>query len=149
MRKIMDKIRNRRKELHISQEDLAKDIGISQNYYSSLETGKTRLYVEQLEVIAEALGCNPEDFFKDEETEIVATKKNDEKTNIEDTGKSDVITFRYSEKDKTAVISMPKDVKPSLLKMAMEKAVASVKGTIATESSDEFVVKSDSDKGAD
>jgi transcriptional regulator with XRE-family HTH domain len=65
MDRVMQNIKKRRKELGITQAQLASEIGVVQNYYSALETGRNRLNVEQLELIAKALNCSPGDFFCD------------------------------------------------------------------------------------
>ena len=53
----------RRKELHISQADLAERIGASPNYISKIEAEKQFPSVQMLEHIALALSCDTVDLF--------------------------------------------------------------------------------------
>ena len=57
---ILELIRERRKELGITQADMAGKLGISQSAYKDIEIGKTDLKVKTLEQIAKILGI---DFF--------------------------------------------------------------------------------------
>ena len=50
------KVRKSRKEKSKSQEQVARKLSISQNAYSKLETGKTKLTVLNLSMIADYLG---------------------------------------------------------------------------------------------
>jgi transcriptional regulator with XRE-family HTH domain len=52
------RIRVRRVDLTMSQEDLAEALGISQGYLSNLERGQRSLDVKLLERIAQALKCS-------------------------------------------------------------------------------------------
>lgn len=52
---ITEEIRRKRKYLNYSQQDMGRHLGISQNAYSKLETGYTKMSVFQLFQIAELL----------------------------------------------------------------------------------------------
>lgn len=54
------KIRKAREIADITQVGMAKALGISQQQYSQLEKGETKVTVERLEKIAEILGTTPE-----------------------------------------------------------------------------------------
>ena len=57
------KIRDRRKAMNMSQEDLAKKSNISRARLSAIENGKCRdILVSTLTTIASALGTNAENF---------------------------------------------------------------------------------------
>lgn len=60
-------LRNKRIKDKISQEDLSNRVGISQNYYSSIETGNRRPSPKVAKKIAKELNLNWQDFFPDEE----------------------------------------------------------------------------------
>ena len=53
---VINNIRKIRERDYISQEYLAAKLGIGQNAYSKIELGKTKLTIEHLLVIADALG---------------------------------------------------------------------------------------------
>ncbi len=52
---ISTRIRRKREDRHYSQEYMAEKLGISQNAYSCLETGKTKVDLDRLQQIAEIL----------------------------------------------------------------------------------------------
>lgn len=60
------RIRVRRVDLTLSQEDLAEALGISQGYLSNLERGQRSLDVKLLERIAQALKCSMAELLDEE-----------------------------------------------------------------------------------
>jgi transcriptional regulator with XRE-family HTH domain len=57
-------IRRRRESLNLTQDYIAYKLNISQNAFSKIELGNTKLTVERLLHLAEILNCNPTDFIK-------------------------------------------------------------------------------------
>ena len=64
-------IRNRRKELGITQEQLADTVGVSYQQVQRYENGMTTLNVENVQRIARALGVSPASFFASQEVRAV------------------------------------------------------------------------------
>lgn len=64
---VIDAVRNRRKELGISQAKLANMIGVSQGFIGNVENPKyiDKYNLAHLNEIARALGCSPRDFLPD------------------------------------------------------------------------------------
>lgn len=60
-------IRNRRKALHLSQEQLAERLDLHRNYVSLVERGIQNITVETLFKLTEALDCSPNDLFSEAE----------------------------------------------------------------------------------
>ena len=58
-----DKIKNIRKLQHITQRQLASDVGLSNVYLTRLENGKENISILNLEKIAHILGVEVKDFF--------------------------------------------------------------------------------------
>lgn len=56
-------VRNRRKELGLSQETLAVDVGVSQSQIANIELGKTWVSSELLVRLATSLRTEPQSFF--------------------------------------------------------------------------------------
>lgn len=54
------RIKNRRKELHIRQNDLAGVLGISNNHMSSIETGRQKPSMDTFLLLCEALKVTPD-----------------------------------------------------------------------------------------
>ena len=54
----------RRRELHMTQNELAEASGVSRNQISSIERGKTNFVMEALFAIAEALGVGYQELLK-------------------------------------------------------------------------------------
>jgi transcriptional regulator with XRE-family HTH domain len=65
-------IRNKREKLNYTQEYLAVKLGISQNAYSKIELGYTKITVERLFQIAEILETDLIELIKSEKTEAAA-----------------------------------------------------------------------------
>ncbi len=51
-------LKNRRKELHLTQESLANKIGLKREYIAKVEKGKTDIQLSSFICIARALGLN-------------------------------------------------------------------------------------------
>lgn len=62
-------MKTRRKELEISQAELAEKIGTSPNYISKIEAEKQFPSVQMIEQIAGALECDSLDLFSNEKNE--------------------------------------------------------------------------------
>lgn len=62
-------MKTRRKELEISQAELAEKIGTSPNYISKIEAEKQFPSVQMIEQIAGALECDSVDLFSNEKNE--------------------------------------------------------------------------------
>jgi transcriptional regulator with XRE-family HTH domain len=66
------KIRKRRKELGLSQEQLAEKVGVSYQQVQRYENGSSTLNVENVQRIAHALGVPAIAFFEGGDSQIVA-----------------------------------------------------------------------------
>ncbi|MHC5308696.1 helix-turn-helix domain-containing protein [Myroides sp. LJL116] len=53
------KIKRRRKELGLTQENIAKGLGISQKAYCDIENGKTKLKTDTLDQVCKLLRITP------------------------------------------------------------------------------------------
>jgi transcriptional regulator with XRE-family HTH domain len=62
-REIGEKIKRRRKELGISQEQLAEALDVSYQQVQRYENGANKLNVENLQIIADVLSMSPASFF--------------------------------------------------------------------------------------
>ncbi len=60
------RIKVRRTELGLSQQELARILGVSQSHLSGIEVARHTLTVDFLTEIAETLKCKPTDLFFDE-----------------------------------------------------------------------------------
>jgi transcriptional regulator with XRE-family HTH domain len=60
------KIRQRREELNYTQEYMANKLGLSQNMYSMLESGRSQMKVDQLILVAQVLEADPNEFLQQE-----------------------------------------------------------------------------------
>lgn len=56
------RVKAKREEANLKQEELAKMLGISTSAYSRLETGESEISLNKLEKIANALNLKPSDF---------------------------------------------------------------------------------------
>lgn len=65
-KQVCDRIRGKRNEKRISQEEIASKLGISTRAYNYKENNKVNFKVEELYVLADILGCNITDFFSKE-----------------------------------------------------------------------------------
>jgi transcriptional regulator with XRE-family HTH domain len=65
-------IRNKREKLNYTQEYLAAKLGISQNAYSKIELGYTKITVERLFQIAEILETDLIELINSEKAEAAA-----------------------------------------------------------------------------
>lgn len=57
-------VRTRRQKLQLSQEDLAEASGLHRTYVGSVERGERNVSLENIVLIAEALGCNAADLLE-------------------------------------------------------------------------------------
>lgn len=57
---IGNKLKDRRKQMDLTQLELAKKIGVSESYICQIENGKM-VSIRKLEKIAKALGCQAKD----------------------------------------------------------------------------------------
>lgn len=64
-RRLVDRLIERRKELGLRQEDVAKRLGTHQQFVSRFETGERRLDAVELVDIASTLGLNAADLLRD------------------------------------------------------------------------------------
>jgi transcriptional regulator with XRE-family HTH domain len=62
-REIGEAIKRRRKQLGISQEQLAETLDVSYQQVQRYESGANKLNVENLQIIADALSMSPASFF--------------------------------------------------------------------------------------
>jgi transcriptional regulator with XRE-family HTH domain len=60
------KIKQRREELNFTQEYMANKLGLSQNMYSMLESGRSQMKVDQLILVAQVLEADPNEFLQQE-----------------------------------------------------------------------------------
>lgn len=65
--KVGQRIKELRKELGLSQENLANNCELDRTYVASVENGKRNISIVNLEKIVEALGVTLEKFFAFEE----------------------------------------------------------------------------------
>ena len=63
MNLILNKLKEERLKLGLSQWRFGQKIGLSQNAYYKLETGKTKLDIHRFLVICTILNLNPKSFF--------------------------------------------------------------------------------------
>ena len=63
---IGNKIKERRKVLQLTQQELANRCELTKGYISQLESDSVSPSLETLEIILEVLGCSLSDFFKDD-----------------------------------------------------------------------------------
>ncbi|MDV2447788.1 transcriptional regulator [Elizabethkingia anophelis] len=68
--KILNKIKEARKEYGYSHENMAHELGISQAAYTNLEKNESKLTVERFLTIAEILKKSPFSFFDDSEKSV-------------------------------------------------------------------------------
>jgi transcriptional regulator with XRE-family HTH domain len=106
------RIKMRREELRLSQDDLAGKSGITKSYISNIENGKQNVTVEVLRVLAEHL-----------KTSIAALISTNEETlsphNVtpEDARRVFEVIFQQWEQDRNRTGSNAKDVPADVLKM--------------------------------
>lgn len=71
-REIGEKVKKKRKELGISQEELAVRLGVTYQQVQRYENGMNRLNVENIQVIADALDVSMSYFFGNGRKDIVS-----------------------------------------------------------------------------
>lgn len=62
-RDLGNRIRDLRRPLELSQEDLAHKAGLHRTYIGSIERGERNLSIDNIYAIADALGCDIRDLF--------------------------------------------------------------------------------------
>lgn len=62
---IPGRVREYRERAGLTQEDLARKLGMRQPHISAIESGRLGLSLERLLAMAEALGCSPSDLVDD------------------------------------------------------------------------------------
>ena len=67
---IGEKIKARRRELHMTTEDLGKMIGVQRSAVTKYEKGRVELKASQIQAIAKALGVSPVDLLDDNDQEL-------------------------------------------------------------------------------
>ena len=67
---IGEKIKARRRELHMTTEDLGKLIGVQRSAVTKYEKGRVELKASQIQMIAKALNVQPVDLLDDEPQDI-------------------------------------------------------------------------------
>ena len=60
---MLKKIRGKRSELHLSQEDVAKELSITVKTYNLKENGKSEFTLEEVRKLLKLFNCNFEDIF--------------------------------------------------------------------------------------
>ena len=68
-----DGVKRKLKEIHMTQNELAKKAGLSSSGMSTIMTGKARPRVDSMQAIADALGCTISDLLGDPATVLSAT----------------------------------------------------------------------------
>lgn len=73
-REIGERIKKRRKELKMSQEELAEILGVTYQQVQKYENGTNKLNVENIQTVADALNVPVFYFFEGEKSSMVAEK---------------------------------------------------------------------------
>ena len=63
---VIESVKKRRKELNLTQEQLADEVGFSNTFISERESGIKRYNISHLNKLAIALKCSPKDFLPNE-----------------------------------------------------------------------------------
>lgn len=63
---VIENVKQRRKELDLTQEQLADEVGFSSTFISERESGVKRYNISHLNKLAIALKCSPKDFLPNE-----------------------------------------------------------------------------------
>lgn len=63
---VIESVKQRRKELDLTQEQLADEVGFSSTFISERESGVKRYNISHLNKLAIALKCSPKDFLPNE-----------------------------------------------------------------------------------
>lgn len=75
-KKLGKKLRSRRTELKITQDDLANDANIDRSYIGRIERGQVKISVEILYKLAPLLKCHPRDLLPDYPEQTPQTANN-------------------------------------------------------------------------
>lgn len=73
-----NKIKERRKLLQLTQQELANRCELTKGYISQLESNSVSPSLETLEIILEVLGCTLSDFFKDDNNQKIIFSKEEQ-----------------------------------------------------------------------
>jgi len=73
-KEIGEKIKRRRREIGISQEQLAETLGVTYQQVQRYENGMNKLNVENIQIIADALSVPVSYFFEPDKTLMIAGK---------------------------------------------------------------------------
>ena len=73
-REIGEKIKRRRRELGISQEELAETLGVTYQQVQRYENGTNKLNVENIQAVADILSVPVSYFFEPDKTLMIAEK---------------------------------------------------------------------------
>lgn len=71
---VIENVKQRRKELNLTQEQLADEVGFSSTFISERESGVKRYNISHLNKLAIALKCSPKDFLPNEPFKEDASK---------------------------------------------------------------------------
>ena len=63
---VIESVKKRRKELNLTQEQLADEVGFSNTFINERESGIKRYNISHLNKLAIALNCSPKDFLPNE-----------------------------------------------------------------------------------
>ena len=116
MEKIINRIKEIRKEKGISHEAMAFDLGISQVAYSKLEKNETKLNVDRLYKIAEILDTKVSDLLNEEKSTIY---NQDLKDNA--IGHQQIENLHQENKEVYQELIKAKDEQIALLKEMLDK----------------------------
>ena len=116
MEKIINRIKEIRKEKGISHEAMAFDLGISQVAYSKLEKNETKLNVDRLYKIAEILDIKVSDLLNEEKSTIY---NQDLKDNA--IGHQQIENLHQENKEVYQELLKAKDEQIALLKEMLDK----------------------------
>ena len=116
MEKIINRIKEIRKEKGISHEAMAFDLGISQVAYSKLEKNETKLNVDRLYKIAEILDTKVSDLLNEEKSTIY---NQDLKENA--IGHQQIENLHQENKEVYQELIKAKDEQIALLKEMLDK----------------------------
>ena len=73
-REIGEKIKRRRRELGISQEEMAETLGVTYQHVQRYENGTNKLNVENIQAVADILSVPVSYFFEPDKTLMIAEK---------------------------------------------------------------------------
>lgn len=143
-----EQLKRFRSQKNMTQDELGVAVGVSRFTILDWEAGKRTPTIDMLPKISEVLDVSIADLIDtggDKRSEVVQrdTLKSLSVDNLDvgERRQEDSIVFRYTEKDRTAEVSLPKDIDPALMAVAIDRAAATVRGYPTTEHSETLVVK--------